>query len=137
MQTNTEATPAKTRKVRKDKGTKRAVPATPHRKSKSKRSIVPAKFKAAYADSRDTCGDKMAMALKDATTTTNTDGRECLDVPALAAIAKANGLSMSPYSHLNNGQKRMCVGNKLRGLAEQGTVVVIGAQRFAGANKKA
>lgn len=101
------------------------------------RSIVPNKFKAVYSEYRDTCGDKLALALKEATTTTNKDGRECLDLVKLAAIAKANGVPMRPYSHLNNGQKRMSVGNRLRGLLEAGKKVQIDGRTFTGVNKVA
>lgn len=106
-------------------------------KKNPSKSIVYPKYKKVYAEHRDTCGDKMGIALKDATTTENAHGRECLDLKKLAGVAKANGLSLRPYSKLNNGQKRMVIGNKLRGLTEAGKVVVINDKRFAGANKAA
>src|SRR5258708_5654298 len=88
-------------------------------------TIVPNSFKVLYAKFDDTCGDKLAIAIKKLTTTKNKDGRDCLDVAKLSAIASANGLKMSDYAHLNNGQKRMCIGNKLRGMLEQDKVVVV------------
>lgn len=99
------------------------------------RSIVPAAFKARYSEHNDTCGKPLNLALKAATTTKNAEGREALDIPALKAVAKANGIDFSPYEKLNNGQKRMNVGNKLAGLVKAGTTVVIGKQKFADAKK--
>lgn len=103
--------------------------------SDNRRSIVPKKFKAIYAAHDGTNGDKLAAALKLATTTKNEDGRECLDEPALAKIAKENGVDYAAYKHLNNGQKRMNVGNKLRGMLKGGERVQIGKQVFADAKK--
>lgn len=99
------------------------------------KSIVPVRFKERYADHDDTNGDKVALALKSATETTNADGRTVLDVPALTAIAKANGIDFTRYEKLNNGQKRMNVGNRLRGLLKAGKKVMIGKQVFADAKK--
>lgn len=94
------------------------------------KSIVPVRFKQAYAAHNDTNGSPLSLALKEATTTTNKDGREVLDTKALAAIAKAHGIDFSAYAHLNNGQQRMNVGNKLRGLVKQGKAVKIGGKEF-------
>lgn len=99
----------------------------------NKRSIVPLRFKQAYGEHNDTNGSKLSLALKKQTTTENDDGRECLDVDALRAVAKANGIEFKPYEKLNNGQKRMNVGNKLRGLVASGVTVTIGSQKFANA----
>lgn len=99
-------------------------------KVKVRRSIVPMKFKARYAKHGGTCGDDMATELKAATTTLNADKRESLDVDALWAIAAANGVDVERYLNLNNGQKRMNVGNKLRGLLKAGTNVTIGTRTF-------
>ena len=97
---------------------------------KVKRSIVPMKFKERYKSHGGTCGDDMALELKAATTTRNADKREVLDVKALWAIAKLNGIDVAKYVDLNNGQKRMNVGNKLRGKLAAGEDVVIGARQF-------
>lgn len=101
-------------------------PATGEATVKVSRSIVPLKFKAKYASANGTCGDDMALELKAATTRLNADKREELDVDALWAIAAQNKLDVSKYVNLNNGQKRMNVGNKLRGLLKAGHDVVIG-----------
>lgn len=97
---------------------------------KVSRSIVPMKFKARYAANAGTCGDDMALELKAATTTRNADKREVLDVEALWAIAKANTIDVAKYVDLNNGQKRMNVGNKLRGRLAAGEDVIIGKRKF-------
>jgi len=97
---------------------------------KVSRSIVPMKFKARYSSKGGTCGDDMALELKAATTTLNADKRETLDVEALWTIAKVNEIDVAKYLNLNNGQKRMNVGNKLRGLLNQGKDVVVGGRTF-------
>lgn len=94
------------------------------------RSLVPVRYKQAYAEHNDTNGSALSLALKKATTTTNSDGREVLDIPALKAIAKAHGIDFSKYEDLNNGQKRMNVGNRLRGLVKAGKPVTIGGKAF-------
>lgn len=99
-----------------------------------RRSIVPAKYKANYAKHNNTCGDDIALELKAATTKQDPDGRDVLDVETLWAIAKANELDVTKYVSLNNGQKRMNVSNKLRGLLKAGKDVVIGKRTFAAAD---
>lgn len=134
------AKPAKVAAPKAEKKAKAAKPAhkpstiasTPDNPAKS---IVPVRFKQAYAAHNDTCGRPLNVALKEATTTKNDDGRDCLDVPALRAIAKENGIDFKPYEGLNNGQKRMNVGNKLAGLIKAGTTVTIGKRKFANAEK--
>lgn len=100
------------------------------------KSIVPAKYKARYAEHNDTCGSALSLALKEATTHASKEqaGRVVLDVDALWAIAKANGLDYSKYVGLNNGQKRMNVGNRLVGLLNGGKDVRIGKQVFKAEN---
>lgn len=114
------------------KPTKNAEPASP---PVIRRSIVPLRFKQQYAQHNDTNGDRVATVLKQATTTVNADGRECLDLAALTAIAAANGIDVAKYASLNNGQKRMNVGNRMRGMLKNGQKVVIGKQTFANAEK--
>lgn len=99
------------------------------------KSIVPVRFKQAYAAHNDTCGDRLSLTLKEHTTHKNADGRDALDVPALRTIAKANGVDFTPYEGLNNGQKRMNVRNKLAGMLKAGKKVTIGKQVFANADK--
>lgn len=99
------------------------------------KSIVPMKFKAAYAAHDDTSGTALTLALKAYTTTKNADGRPCLDVDALKRVASANGLDISAYDALNNGQKRMNTYNRLRGMLKGGKTVVIGKTKFSDADK--
>lgn len=95
------------------------------------KSIVPVRFKAKYAEHNDSNGDRVALALKTATTTKNADGRTAVDLEALAKIAADNGIDMAAYAKLNVGMKRMNVGNRLRGMLKNEKPVVIGKQRFA------
>jgi len=95
------------------------------------KSLVPVRFKAKYAGTGDSCGDRMALALKKATTTKNADGRDACDVAALRRIAEANGIDFDAYAKLNVGQQRMNVGNRLRGMVKNEQTVVIGSQKFA------
>ena len=116
-------------KPAKGKTTKPATvidPATGQPVEKVVKSIVPLAFKARYAKNNGTCGDDMAKELKAATTVLNADKRETLDEAALFAIAAQNKIDVSKYVKLNNGQKRMNVGNRLRGLLKAGTDVTIG-----------
>ena len=126
--------PAKVKTPRKRPASKKQakVDAKP---GKNPRSIVPLRFKEQYAKHNDTNGDKIALTLKAATTTENKDGRPCLDVDALMAIAKVNKVDTTKYAKLNNGQLRMNLGNKLRGMLKHGNPVVIGKQTFANAEK--
>lgn len=133
------ATPTKTEKPAK---AKKAATSKKTKAAKAKdgdapapRSIVPAKFKARYAEHDGSNGDKIAAAFKSYTTTTNEDGRECMDEDKLAEVAKANGIDLSKYKAMNNGQKRMNVGNRLRGMLKAGQTVNIGGIKFADAKK--
>lgn len=99
------------------------------------KSIVPDRYKKVYAATQGTCGDKLALALKAATTTVNKDGRAALDVPALKAIAEQNGIDFARYAAMNGGQQRMNVGNRLRGLLKNDEKVHVGKQTFANAEK--
>lgn len=99
------------------------------------KSIVPVRFKQQYAQHNDTNGAKLNMALKDYTTAKNADGRDALSLDLLKEVAAANGIDFARYEHLNNGQKRMNVGNKLAGLVKAGKTVIVGKQRFADAEK--
>lgn len=114
--------------AKKAKTKKASAKSTKGKKAKKQaNSLVPARYKEKYAAHDQSNGDTIAKRLKEATETTNADGRPCLDEPKLKAIAKANGIDYTPYAHLNNGQKRMNVGNKLRGLVKSGTPVKIGS----------
>lgn len=53
-----------------------------------------------------------------------TDRLKGSDVGALKAVARENKIEYK-WEHLNPGQQRMCIGNKLRGLARKGSRVLI------------
>jgi hypothetical protein len=91
------------------------------------RSVVKRKYKQAYKPHDDTSGDDFSQAFIAAA---ESDGR--LDMDALAGIAKANGLDLGRWSHLNPGMQRMNLGNVLRGMQRKGTTVVIGKLKFEG-----
>lgn len=95
------------------------------------KSIVPVRFKERYAKTGDSCGDRVALALKTYTTGRNADGRECCDEAKLAEVAEANGIDMKAYFRCNVGQKRMNIGNRLRGFVKNEQTVIIGKQKFA------
>jgi len=81
-------------------------------------SVVPLAAKARYKAHGGTCGDAMAEAF-----------RGC-DQTEWAAVASANGIDFSRWSHLNNGQQRMNLGNVLRGKLRRGEQVDILGQKF-------
>lgn len=58
------------------------------------------------------CGDAVADALKGA------------DLDALTEFANANGVDTDKYAHLNNGQRRMNIGNRLRNMVKKGEIGV-------------
>lgn len=94
------------------------------------KSIVPPKYKVVYSAHQGTNGDNVAMALK-AMEAINEAGRPTIDWATMQEIAKANEIDLSAYAHLNAGQKRMNLGNKLRGMIKAGRTVVIGKRRIA------
>lgn len=133
----TKAKRAAPAKPAKGKGkTKPAVSAATDKPAPAKRSIVPASFKEKYAAHNDTCGSSLSMFLKEQTTGENKDGRECLLVDDLFAIAHANGIDTKKYVGLNNGQKRMNVYNRLVGLLNDGKDVKVGKRTFRAADHK-
>lgn len=93
-------------------------------------TIVKPKYKRAYAEFDDTCGDAFADAL-------STAGRKSedgsLDLDACRQIAADNGLAdrwVEWSAALNPGQRRMCLGNVLRGKVRRGEAVTIGKTTF-------
>jgi len=53
------------------------------------------------------------------------DSLKGANVDVLEAICQENGLEYSKWEHLNPGMQRMCLGNRLRGMARKGERVVI------------
>lgn len=94
-----------------------------HDKKTQSRSIVPSQYRARYqkvkVDGKQTydCGDEVAQMLRG------------LDIADIAGVL-ANAIDgdkheiMQRYEHLNNGQQRMVIGNRLRKvIKEQGLTV--------------
>ena len=74
-----------------------------------------------------TCSDDLATALSyflmdSVTGKTNPE--------KVATVAKDNGVAMASWAHLNAGQRRMLLGNVLRGRIRRGGTVHIGEQEF-------
>lgn len=99
-------------------------------------SIVRHRFKARYAEQGhpDNCGDGVAAALRAAVIEEDEDGREFCSDKLMAKVARDNGHAETykRWAHLNPGQRRMNLGNVLRGLQRRGEDIVIDGQTFAG-----
>ena len=81
-------------------------------------SIVPLAKKAQYQANGGSCGDEMAAAFA------------ACDPSEWSLVAKANGVDFGRWSHLNNGQQRMNLGNVLRGKLRRGETVTVGEETF-------
>jgi len=95
--------------------------------------IVHNKYRQLYQQYGASCGDAMSTAMKEATSSqepTAKGYKTVLNVTSLELIATSNGLDFDKYTHLNNGQLRMTIGNCLRGLLNKGEDVVVGSQTF-------
>ena len=95
--------------------------------------IVHNKYRQLYQQYGASCGDAMSTAMKEATNSqvpTPKGFKDVLNVDALHRIATQNGIDFNKYTHLNNGQLRMTIGNCLRGLLNKGEDVVVGSQTF-------
>ena len=138
--TETPAKPAKTRTAKAAKPAK--VTKAKHKPSDIVRtdanpakSIVPVRFKEAYAENGGCNGDALAVAVKAFLEVKNADGRTVLSMENLAQLASDNAIDFAKYAHLNNGQKSMNVRNRLRGLLKAGTTVVVGKRKFSDVKK--
>ena len=96
------------------------------------RSVVPGKYKTAYAAHDNTCGDEIGIVLKEHTFRQDGEGRDSIDLAALRQVADDNGLDWK-WAHLNNGMQRMNLSNKLRGMHRHGKDVQIGEKTIKGA----
>ena len=99
---------------------------------KTPRSVVPGKYKSAYAAHDNTCGDDIGVTLKEFTFRQDGEGRDSIDLELLAQVAADNAVDMSKYAGLNNGMKRMNLSNKLRGMHRHGKNVKIGQKVIKG-----
>ena len=96
------------------------------------RSVVPGKYKTAYAAHDNTCGDEIGIVLKEHTFRQDGEGRDSIDLALLRQVADDNGLDWK-WAHLNNGMQRMNLSNKLRGMHRHGKDVRIGEKTIKGA----
>jgi len=91
---------------------------------KVSRSIVSAKYRQRYRPHDDRCGDELANAISEAICSPDEKGRMRVDMDKLRRLGEANGIDAERWSHLNVGQKRMCLGNVLRAKARKGVEIV-------------
>ena len=96
---------------------------------KAESSLVGADYREKYGKDGHN-GDQFAVALKTATETSVKGKKAKFDRPKLEDIAKANNIDIVKYAKLNNGQFRMNVGNRLRGLFNKGIAVKVGKDTF-------
>lgn len=87
------------------------------------RSVVKAKYRALYKPNGGTCGDGLSKRLKNAFHVQTENGPR-LDMEAFREFARANECWVESYRSLDNGQQRMCVGNRLRNRVRQGEKIV-------------
>ena len=99
---------------------------------KTPRSVVPGRYKVAYAAHDNTCGDEIGIVLKEFTFKQDGEGRDSIDLALLRQVADDNGLYWK-WAHLNNGMQRMNLSNKLRGMHRHGKDVRIGERTIKGA----
>lgn len=106
-------------------------------------SIVPPKYKAKYAKHHDSCGDELAEYLRGYLTSTDhvavdtpkgpkTKTVHSLNIAAWHSVAVTNNVDSAKWTHLNNGQKRMNLGNCLRCKIRHGVDVIVGSKTFKG-----
>lgn len=81
-------------------------------------NVVNSKYKQKYAENGGNCGDAIAKAFGPIT-----DTPECDEM--LRQVAIANGVDYGRWAHCNIGQKRMNLGNVLRGKIKRGENVII------------
>jgi hypothetical protein len=105
------------------------------------KTIVPARYRAKYKATRNTCGDDLAYAITDFVNTTDyaprKDGKgnkkiKMLSLLALSQLAMDNGIEPDAIKGNNNGQKRMNLSNMLRGMRRAGKDVVVAGEVFPG-----
>lgn len=93
------------------------------------RSIVRLAYKRKYGALQG-CGDDIGTELTAAVTVAVGRQVTC-DVAKLNAVGRANGIDVQGlYGHLNVGQQRMNVGNRLRAAFKRGERVVIGSRTW-------
>lgn len=89
------------------------------------KSVVPRKYRDAYAkrELKGTCSDEFAAKFSAACAEETEDGT-AISPRKLRAFAKANGVWVPSYKDLNVGMQRMNVGNRLRAKIRKGHKMV-------------
>lgn len=93
---------------------------------------VPQKYKQKYLlnEDPDSCSDEVAHAFKEAVTGLNEKGKPAVDLEKLSQVAEDNGLLERYEGYvakgMNNGMKRMNIGNVIRAMVKRGEAVTIG-----------
>lgn len=90
-----------------------------------KGSIVNPKYKKQYGSGQNN-GDDIAVELQFYCVVKDDKGRERTSEVMLRQVCEVNEIDFSRYEHLNIGQQRMNVGNRLRGRLKKGKPVKIG-----------
>ena len=86
---------------------------------KESHSIVPAKYRVRYKPFKDTNGDGLSEQIKAHVSAPNDAGELRISFSKLRRFAEANGCWSNDYSHLNHGQMKMNVTNRLRAKIRQ------------------
>ena len=81
---------------------------------KESHSIVPPKYRARYKPFKDTNSDGLSEQIKAHVSAPNDAGELRISFSKLRRFAEANGCWSNDYSHLNHGQMKMNVTNRLR-----------------------
>jgi hypothetical protein len=89
--------------------------------------VMTKKFVDKYGRS-GTCGDRLADLLATYLVDEET-GR--LDEAKFQKVSTDNHVGYKKWDHLNNGQRRMLLGNVLRGKLRRGATVLVGTEEFA------
>ena len=88
-------------------------------KGEDARSVVPADWRAKYAEHGGSCGDELAERLRRHLGAA--DGT--IDLTKLKRLAEVNGVWRTEYAKLNAGLRRLSVGNRLRALVRAGVAI--------------
>lgn len=87
-------------------------------------SIVKKKYKKRYRPFHMKCGDELSGLISNHVGYEDEAGEWKVDPAKLKRFAKANGCWVEDYKHLNIGQQRMNIGNRLRPLVRKGHDIV-------------
>lgn len=94
-----------------------------------KGSIIKTKYKERYKKQGGNCGDLIAGELAEYLVVL-VAGKSQMDMKRVREVADANGIWKDSYRHLNPGQLRMTIGNRLRIRYAQGDEVNIGGVKL-------